>query len=98
MLLALACIVAPLAQARESALPKDPDKFAELMADRFDEAVPGAKAKITGPLRLDLTLSNGPHTVYLNNIWHACESDRRHCRQAVSEFVTNMVGSAREAS
>ena len=59
VLLLFAWIAAVPAVAREPALPKDPDKFTEFMAARFDEAFSGAKAKVTGPLRLDVNLSNG---------------------------------------
>jgi uncharacterized protein YtpQ (UPF0354 family) len=98
MLLIIACIAAPPAPAREPALPKEPDTFTTFMADRFDDAFPGANAKVTGPLRLEMTLSNGAHTIYLNNIWQACETERRHCRQSINEFVANIVGSAKEES
>lgn len=98
ILLVIACIAVTSAHAREAALPKDPDKFTDFMADRFSEANPGAKIKVTGPLRLDLALPSGGHTIYLDNIWRTCERDRRHCRQSVSEFVTNMTGSVKEAS
>jgi len=96
MALLLAGIFAAPAEARELPLPKDPDKFTSFMADRFSEANAGSNVKVVGPLRLDLNLPGGKDTIYLDNIWHACESDRRHCRKAIAEFVTNMSGAIKE--
>lgn len=84
------------AWAREAPLPKDPDKFTDFMAGRFSEAVPGGKVKVAGPLRLSLTLPDGGHTVYLDNVWHGCEADRRHCRKSIDAFVVNMTGAMKE--
>lgn len=96
MLLILACVALASAGAREVPLPKDPDKFTDFMADRFGEAIPGGKVKVAGPLRLSLTLPDGGHTVYLDNIWHGCEADRRHCRKSIDAFVVNMTGAMKE--
>ena len=84
------------AAAREGALPKDADKFTEFMADRFNEANPGSKAKVAGPLRLNLTLPDGGHTIFLDSIWHGCESDRRRCRKNIADFVANVTAAQKE--
>ena len=98
MLLVLACIVVASARAREPALPKDADKFTAFMADRFSEAIPDSKVKVTGSLTLELNPGGGAHSIYLDNIWRTCAGDRRHCREQVKNFVANMIGTMKESS
>ncbi len=97
-LVACACLFATALQAREAAIPKDADKFTRFMAGRFTDALPGAKVTITAPLRLEVIMPNGPHGVFLDNIWSACERDRRRCRATVDEFLVNMPGVMKEGA
>jgi uncharacterized protein YtpQ (UPF0354 family) len=98
LLVALACMFGAQAQAREPALPKDPDKFTDVMAARFSDAIPGAKVTAKAPLRLEVVIANGAHTVYLDNIWSLCERDRRQCRKNIGDFLINMSGTMKEDS
>jgi uncharacterized protein YtpQ (UPF0354 family) len=98
LLLVFACMPGAQSQAREPALPKDPDKFTDFMVDRFTNAMPGAKVSARTSLRMEVVIASGAHTVYLDNIWSLCERDRRQCRKNVDDFVLNMSGTMKEDS
>jgi len=98
VLVAFACLLAVAAQAREKAIPKDAGKFTDYMVVRFTEAMPDAKVSDSVPLRVEVVIASGPHTVYLDNIWSLCERDRRQCRKNIDDFIVNMSGTMKEAS
>ena len=97
-LFVFACLFANLLLAREAAIPKTVDKFTDYMADRFADAMPANKVTIKAPLRLDVALPGGPYSVYLDNIWSACERDRRHCRAVVDDFLGAMPSAMKEGA
>ena len=92
MLFAFISVFTRPAQAREPAIPKDPDKFTTYMVGRFTDALPGVKVTAKGALDLEATLPRGPYQIRLDNIWSACERDRRQCRKQVDDFLANMPG------
>jgi uncharacterized protein YtpQ (UPF0354 family) len=96
--IAFACLLAGAAPARERPIPKDADKFTGYMVGRFTEAMPDAKVSDSVPLRVEVVIASGAHTVYLDNIWSLCERDRRQCRKNIDDFIANMSGTMKEAS
>jgi uncharacterized protein YtpQ (UPF0354 family) len=76
-----------LASETDISILRSAPAFTVFVADFIHEAMPRAKVSVTGPLRLDVEMPNGGHTVYLDNIHSACVRNPKDCIAEITTFV-----------
>ena len=70
--------------------PPDDAAFTQQAAAAFRSKLGAAEVKIIGPLTLDVTVPQGVHRAYLNNIYRVCRLNADQCAAVLASHVDDM--------